>query len=260
MAVFTIAKNVENMCIHKKECCYTHEKDLRNLLFYGYNRSKKTVWSNLYNLGIESIYYQFLYLQKRRVKPLTTRALHYILSFDTQGYEWDIGYKKLVDIMEMIPVQCFREYQCIEFLHMDKSTHFHIHIIVNPVNIHTLHVCRETFITTGNTIADWLGTMYEIPIQGFTYRNSYGHIVRGRETGSFLYMDKFMKKYNIKQIVWYGFSLYYMIRASIFEGGFCTSYMLVFTSILPLGLAIFIYYNNIKLVGHICSEENKTPL
>ena len=201
MAVFTIAKNVENMCIHKKECCYTHEKDLRNLLFYGYNRSKKTVWSNLYNLGMESIYSQFLYLQKRRVKPLNTRALHYILSFDTQGYEWDIGYKKLVDIMEMIPVQCFREYQCVEFLHMDKSTHYHIHIIVNPVNIHTLHVCRETFITTGNTIADWLGTMYEIPVHCFSYRNSYGHIVRGRETGSFLYMDKFMKKYNIKQIV-----------------------------------------------------------
>lgn len=201
MAVFTIAKNAEDMCMHEKECRYPNKKDLRNLLFYGYNRSKKTVWSNVYNLGMDSIFDQFLYLQKRRVKPLTTRALHYILSFDTQGYESDIRYNRLVDVMEMIPVQCFREYQCVEFLHMDKPTHYHIHIIVNSVNIRTLQVCRETFITTGNTIADWLGVMYDIPVQGFTYRNGSGHIVRGRETGSFLYMDKFMEKYNIKQIV-----------------------------------------------------------
>lgn len=201
MAVFTIAKNAEDMCMNEKECRYINKKDLRNLLYYGYNRSKKTVWSNVYNLDMESIYSQFLYLQNRRVKLLTTRALHYILSFDTKGYEGDIGYKKLVGIMGMIPIQCFREYQCVEFLHMDKATHYHIHIIVNPVNINTLQVCKETFITTGNTIADWLGVMYEIPVQGFTYRNEYGHIVRGNQTGSFLYMDKFMKKYNLKYIV-----------------------------------------------------------
>jgi len=201
MAVFTIAKNTEDTCIYGKECCYPNKKDLKNLLFYGYNRSKKTVWMNVYNLGMDSIYSQFLYLQNRRVKPLNTRALHYILSFDTQGYEWDIRYKKLVDIMNMIPMQCFREYQCVEFLHMDKSTHYHIHIIVNPVNINTLHVCRETFISTGNTLAYWLGVMYDIPLQSFTYRDVYGHTVRGNQTGSFLYMDKFMKKYNFRRIV-----------------------------------------------------------
>ena len=150
---------------------------------------------------MECIYNQFLYLQNRRVKPLNTRALHYILSFDTKGYECNILCKELVNVMNMIPIQCFREYQCVEFLHVDKDTHYHIHIIVNPVNINTLHVCRETFFTIGNTLADWLGVMYDIPLQSFTYRNEDGNIVKGNQTGSFLYMDKFKKKYNLKNIV-----------------------------------------------------------
>lgn len=201
MAVFTIAKNTEESCIYEKECCYHNKKDLRNLLFYGYNKNSKMVVSNLYNIGMESIYSQFLYLQNRRVKPLNTRALHYILSFDTQGYESDIRYKELVNIMEMIPVQCFGEYQCVEFLHTDKPSHYHIHIVVNPVNINTLHVRTETFITTANMLADWLGIIYDIPLQSFTYRNEFGQVVKGNRTGSFLYTDKFMKKYNIKQIL-----------------------------------------------------------
>lgn len=201
MAVFTIAKNIEDRCVYEKECCYPNKEDLRNLLFYGFNKSKKTMCNNLYNLGIDSIYSQFLYLQNRRVKSLNTRALHYILSFDTQGYENDIRYKELERIMCMIPIQCFREFQCIEFLHMDRKTHYHIHIVINPVNVNTLHVCNESFITTGNTLAYWLGEMYDIPVQSFTYRNEFGHVVRGNQTGSFLYMDKFKKKYNLKKLV-----------------------------------------------------------
>jgi hypothetical protein len=201
MAIFTIAKNTEDACISEKECIYLDEKDLMNLLYYGYDKSKKTTWSNVYNLGMDSIYSQFLYLQKRRLKPLKTRALHYILSFDTKGYEWDIRYKDLINIMNMIPFQCFREYQCVEFLHMDKATHHHIHIIVNPVNINTLHVCRETFLTIGRTMSYWLGVMYDVPVQSFTYRNEYGHILNGNETGSFLYMDKFKREYGLKRIV-----------------------------------------------------------
>lgn len=104
MAIFTIAKNTEESCVYEKESCYHNKKDLRNLLFYGYNKNRKIVVSNLYNIGMESIYSQFLYLQNRRVKPLNTRALHYILSFDTQGYESDIRCKELVNIMNMIPI------------------------------------------------------------------------------------------------------------------------------------------------------------
>lgn len=200
MAAFTIAKNVEDACMYERECHYPGKKDLRNLLFYGNNRKSAMVVNNVYDLGMESIYSQFLYLQKRRVKPLNSRALHYILSFDTKGYEWNIKYKELLRIMHMIPIQCFSEYQCVEFLHMDKPTHYHIHIIVNPVNINTLHVCRETFITIGNRLSEWLGIMYDIPVQGFTYRNEYGHIVKGNEIGSYLYMDRFVKRYNLRQM------------------------------------------------------------
>lgn len=201
MAVFKIAENKRDYDINKKICSYPDKEDLWNLLFYADNKKREIATSNLYNIGIESICNQFLYLQNRRVKPLNTRALHYILSFDSKGYERHIDYKMMTSIMCMIPIQCFNEYQCVEFLHTDKPTHYHIHIIVNPVNINTFHVYKDSFIKTGNNLSYWLGLMYDIPVQSFTYRNEYGIIIKGNETGAYLYQDKFKNKYNLRKLV-----------------------------------------------------------
>ena len=94
--------------------------------------------SRLYPLGIECIYHQFLYHQNRRVKELHTRALHYILTFDSQNYESDIDRSTIVSIMNMLNYFCFEEYQNICFLHEDKSSHKHVHWIINPVNLRDL--------------------------------------------------------------------------------------------------------------------------
>ncbi len=169
------------------------KRDLRNLLYYAYNKRSTMVLNNLYNIGIESVYSQFLYLQNRRVKTLSTRALHYILSFDTQGYEKEVDYPLLVNIMCLIQTGCFQEYQCVQFLHMDKPSHYHIHLIINPVNINDLSVCRENIMTVGRILAEWLGIMYNIPLQSFTYLNELGRLVWGNETGAYLYKDKFLK-------------------------------------------------------------------
>lgn len=200
MSVLTIAKNMEEVCGRETDARYVSKRDLGNLLFYAYNKRSTMVLKNLYNIGIESIYSQFLYLQNRRVKPLNTRALHYILSFDTQRNEREVDYSLLVNIMYLIQAECFQEYQCIQFLHMDKPSHYHIHLIINPVNINDLSVCRENIITVGRNLAEWLGIMYNIPLQSFTYRNETGRVVWGNETGAYLYKDKFLKKYNLKPV------------------------------------------------------------
>ena len=153
MAIFKIAAGENG-----KATVYRTEKDLRNLLFYSYNHSSFRIMKNLYLIGtegaIECIYHQMLYLQWRRVKSLNTRALHYILSFDTLRWEKDVDQKTMTDIMSFLNEYLFVEYQHMLFLHLDKQSHYHIHMIVNPVNINTLHLCRETWKSIGWQIAD----------------------------------------------------------------------------------------------------------
>ena len=66
---------------------YTDPQDVVKLLFYCSSHCINISMNKLYPLGMSCICDQFLYVQFRRVKPLTTRAYHYILSFDTAGYE-----------------------------------------------------------------------------------------------------------------------------------------------------------------------------
>lgn len=201
MAVFSIAED------NGKTAVYPKKRDLRNLLFYGYNHSVSTVMENLYPVVMESvigcIYSQFLYLQWRRVKPLNTRALHYILSFDTQRWEKDIDRCKMTSIMCLLNAELFQEYQHILFLHTDKPTHHHIHIIVNPVNVKTYHVCRDTQKSLGWKIAELLGCMYDIPLQSFSYRDYDGRVKIGNETGIDLYKDKQAKAFGFQDRIQY---------------------------------------------------------
>lgn len=197
MAVFTIAED------NGKVAVYPKERDLRNLLFYGYNHSTAMVMRKLYNFGIECIYNQFLYLQWRRVKRLNTRALHYILSFDTQRWEKNLSDCDLTSIMCFVNEYLFREYQHILFLHKNNQTHYHIHIIVNPVNIYTLRMCRDTWEKTEWQIAEILGDMFDMPLQSFTYRDYNGRLKLGNETGIDLYKDKKVKALGLQDKIQY---------------------------------------------------------
>ena len=204
MAVFKIGTEENG-----KTAVYRTEKDLRNLLFYAYNHSSYTIMEKLYPIGegfMECIYHQFLYLQWRRVKSVNTRALHCILSFDTLRWEKDVDQSKMMEIMHFLNSYLFGEYQHILFLHLDKPSHYHIHMIVNPVNINTLHLFRDTWKDIGCIgwqIAELLGEMYNIPLQSFTYRDYDGRIKRGQETGVDLYKDKWVKEIGIENRVPY---------------------------------------------------------
>lgn len=199
MAMFQIAKNMEDQSENQEECVYRSNKDLRNLLFYCNNHSTSCVMDNLYPLGMDCIYDQFLYLQKRRVKSVYTKALHFIIGFDTQNYEADIEPNMITTIMGSLSLLCFKEYQRILFLHINKLSHYHVHYIINPINIYNLHICRWSFWTVAYSFAEILGGLYDIPLVPVSHQDEHGRIVKGTETGSYIYQQKFIRRYNLKE-------------------------------------------------------------
>lgn len=199
MAMLQIAKNMEDKTEIQEECIYRSDKDLRNLLFYCRNHSVSCEMYNLHPLGMECIYDQFLYLQRRRVKAVYTKALHFIIGFDTQNYEADIDIQMITTIMRSLSFWCFREYQRILFLHINKPSHWHIHYIVNPVQIFDLHICRWSFWNVAYEFAEILGGLYNIPLAPVSYQDQHGRIVKGTESGCGLYQQKFSRRYNLKE-------------------------------------------------------------
>lgn len=199
MAMLQIAKNMEDKAEKPEECMYRSNKDLRNLLFYCRNHSVLCVMDNLHPLGMECIYDQFLYLQKRRVKSVYTKALHFIIGFDTLNYEADIDIQTAATIMGSLGFLCFKEYQRILFLHINKPSHWHIHYIVNPVNIYNLHICRWSFWKVAYRFAEILGGFHSIPLVPVSYQDERGRIVKGTESGCYVYQQKFIQKYNLKE-------------------------------------------------------------
>lgn len=193
-----IAKNTEDKAEKPEDCIYESNKDLRNLLFYCNNHSTSCVMDNLYPLGMDCIYDQFLYLQKRRVKPIYTKALHFIIGFDTQNYEADIDSNMITTIMGSLSLLCFKEYQRILFLHVNKPSHYHVHYIINPINIYNLHICRWSFWNVAYSFAEVLGD-FSIPLVPISYQDVRGRIVKGTETGCMVYQQKFLLRYNLRE-------------------------------------------------------------
>ena len=198
MAEFIIAKQKNDPGENISK--YRTNRDLRNLLFYCHNHCVSCMMNHLYPFGIENIYYQFLYLQKRRVKPMDTKAYHYIVSFDSQGHESDIGRYELESIMISLNQFCLSEYQAVQFLHMDKPSHYHIHYIVNPVHIYNFHVCRETPKKTSYSFAEILGSIHGIALSPVSYQDGIGRIVRGTETGCMIYQQKFFQEHGLRYV------------------------------------------------------------
>lgn len=153
--------------------------------------------NNLYRFGIEGVYFQFLYYQKKRVKTISNRALHYILSFDSENYEADIDRTKIMNIMSWINYSFFTEYQRICFLHENKHSHIHIHWVINPVNMNNLSICRINFYWLQSQIAKVLAEC-DIALQPITYQNPKGGIVYGNESGAMLYQKKYYQRYGLQ--------------------------------------------------------------
>ena len=131
---------------------------------------------------------------------MDTKAYHYIVSFDSQGHESDIGRYELESIMISLNQFCLSEYQAVQFLHMDKPSHYHIHYIVNPVHIYNFHVCRETPKKTSYSFAEILGSIHGIALSPVSYQDGIGRIVRGTETGCMIYQQKFFQEHGLRYV------------------------------------------------------------
>lgn len=136
MAYFKQVRNDE----YGNPIFYESEQDLRNLIYYATSKSIWTECFNLFPLGAESYAEQFIYLQRCRGKEMSTRALHFILSFDTNSWEWQMYRDKVIGCINVVHrtlmCQGIGEFQVIYCVH-DNGKNRHIHIIMNPVNINT---------------------------------------------------------------------------------------------------------------------------
>lgn len=174
MAVFKIIDKDEE----ERKIYYRTQEDLINLIQYVCRNSVIIYTQNLLNIGDMQIANQMLYQQKCSGKKLITRALHFILSFDSLGWEWEVGIDTLESCIYVSLYSLLKEYQCLFGIH-DKKSNKHIHIVVNPVAIddnHIFHWSQHDFRCFMRRLAEDLYFLYGIALQSVSYIKENGHM------------------------------------------------------------------------------------
>ena len=177
---------------------YKEPDDLRNLVHYVYHKSIDFTTYNLFPLDIDAVVNQMLYLQSRKDQVLHTRALHFVLSYDTAGWEWQMIQEKvsasITTVLGIAGILGMRDYQCCAGIH-DVESHRHIHFIVNPVNItdlKILHYNKVEYMRFLKELAFALYMQYKIALVGVSYITEEGkmkYIKKGKDN-SFLYENR----------------------------------------------------------------------
>lgn len=194
MALFKIATEDEN----GDRKIYKNPEDLAGLIYYVYNKSIYFDTYNLFPLDIDGIIHQMLYLQSRKGRQLSTRALHFILSYDTGGWEWQMVQGKVCESIATVLVAAntmgVNEYQCCAGVH-DTETHRHIHFILNPVNcndLKVLHYSAGQYMAFLKELALNLYGTFRIALAGVSYITEDGRMkyVDKEKYGHFLYENR----------------------------------------------------------------------
>ena len=193
MAVFKVARERQDF---GEVCKYKDKKDLDNLIYYCGRKSKYIEPVNIQLFGYKAIVNQFLYIQNCSGKSLITRAHHFILSFCTGRYEKFVDKSDIKIIMEWFAREFLEGHQAILCLHTDKPSHYHVHIVIDPVNYNTFTMFRYNIWQIKKKLADELG-WYGIALQEITYYDERGHLRRGNETGVGLYHSMLGKDYYL---------------------------------------------------------------
>lgn len=174
MAVFKIVdKDEEGNKIY-----YNTSENVTQLIDYVCRKSIVVYTHNLLNIGSIGIANQMLYRQNCSGKNLITRALHFIFSFDTKGWEKQVG----VDTLELCIYTClvplFQNHQCLFGIH-NKTSNRHIHIVVNPVEIndnHIFHWSQYEFKEFMRLLAESLYLLFGIALQSVSYIKENGNM------------------------------------------------------------------------------------
>lgn len=193
MALFKIVTGADGNRI-----LYKDPKDLENLIRYVYRKSICFTSYNLFPLDIDGIINQMLYLQSRKGQELNTRALQFVLSYDTEGWEWQMDIQKVCESISTVLVAAntmgVNEYQCCAGVH-DAGTHRHIHFIVNPVNCNdmkVLHYNIGQYNAFLKELALGLYGKFRIALAGISYITEDGRMeyVDKGKSNPFLYENR----------------------------------------------------------------------
>lgn len=177
---------------------YKEPKDLEQLIHYVCSKSVHFYTYNLFPLDVDGVIGQMLYLQSCRGKGLHTRALHFVLSYDTGGWEWQMDQEKVYESIRAVRIAAeamnVRGYQWCAGVH-DIKAHRHIHFILNPVNVVTknvLHYHMGQYRAFLRELAYWLYADFKIALSGIDYIAEDGRMryVGERVPDPFLYENR----------------------------------------------------------------------
>ena len=93
MAVFKVIH--ENKYANK--ALYQNEAEVYNLIHYIYDKSIYTTGNWIVDMGANAIVQQILYCQNCKNSELYRRGIHAVLSYDTNGWEWQMNKEMVID-------------------------------------------------------------------------------------------------------------------------------------------------------------------
>lgn len=210
MAIFKVArKRVDDVrsntwngydCESVKEviCKYRTAEDLDNLMSYCMRKASDILPVNVDLYSPEAVASQFLYIQRCSGKQLDTKAYHYILSFDTQKYENFVSVDDIKAIMAFFAHDFLQKHQAVLCLHTNKKTHYHVHIIVDPVSFYNYHKFRNNMQGMKNRLAFDILSYFHIALEGVSYYDERWKLRESiDETGIDLYQPMIGTRYYL---------------------------------------------------------------
>ena len=209
MAIFKVAKRkvqdtqvvtwngYDDESVDEEVCRYVTPMDLDNLMFYCIKNASYVLPVNVDLYSPKAVASQFLYIQKCSGKQLNTRAYHYILSFNTQKYEEFVREADIRVIMVLFAAEFLQGHQAILCLHTNKKTHYHVHIVVDPINFCNYHKFSNNVQQMQWKLAFEILRDFHIALGGISYYSENGFLKFGKEYGMGQYQYMLGKKYYI---------------------------------------------------------------
>lgn len=188
MAIFTI--------IEEK---YFYPSELENLIVYVLKYSKRYFTANLYDIDTSLYANQMLYVQNCSGKHLHSRAQHFVISFDSYEWEWEIGEEELEYFTRMIINNYFKPYQIICGIHKGDGG-WHAHIIVNPVSVHDYKLLHWSSYEYQRILWQLAVDLYMTlggALQGVSYIDEQGK-VRKSNCETDLYKNRYCKSVPLR--------------------------------------------------------------
>ena len=200
MAMFKVARNrakeeryynydTDQEWTEGSVCKYLQPVDVYQLLNYCMNKSV-SVYYNYTAWDADTVAGQFVYIQRCAGKNLATRAHHFILSFDSWKNEKNINTGEMDWIAMRMSQLFFEGYQAVFCMHTDRKSHYHMHIIVNPVNLMTYELFRYDIKEMKRELDWFILKDMKLVLQGESYYDEKGKRCYGEEYGDDLYQYK----------------------------------------------------------------------